>query len=183
MVDGLQELPVLVGVFGVHANNHILDLGIVADMSTQAPGALQEEAGKSPGLVHFHQDNCLLEVVLDVGSGLVQLLPALVHQRHAILTSLYLGTPNEHSIVDVSDHTVRVGGNKPAGEPDGVVRIEASDLGDEDLDGGLLVRFLIRHPFPCECRDDAIPVDGSSALGVVLVIVARTDLEINLLPL
>jgi hypothetical protein len=85
--------------------------------------------------------------------------------------------------VDVSDNTVRVRGNEPAGEPDGVVRLEASDLGDEDLDSGLLVRFLVPHSFSREGRDDAVPVDGSSALGVVPVIVARTDLEVHLLPL
>jgi hypothetical protein len=102
-------------------------------MSTQAPGALQDEAGVSPGLVLFHQDDGLLEVVLDVGSGMVELRLALVHQRHAILTSLYLGTPNKHSIVDVSDNTVHVRGNEPAGEPDGVVRLEASDLGEDAI--------------------------------------------------
>jgi hypothetical protein len=52
-----------------------------------------------------------------------------------------------------------VSGNEPAGEPDGVVQLETSDLGDEDLDGGLLVRFLVRHPFPRECGDDTVPVD------------------------
>jgi hypothetical protein len=69
VVDRLLELPVLVGVFGVHADNLIRDLGIVADMPTHALGALQDEAGVPPGLILFHQDYCLLEVVLDVGSG------------------------------------------------------------------------------------------------------------------
>jgi hypothetical protein len=85
--------------------------------------------------------------------------------------------------MDISNHTVCVGGNEPAGEPDGVVQRETSDLGDEDLDGGLFERFLLCHPFPRECCDDAVLVDGSSALGVVLVIVTRTDLEVHLLPL
>jgi hypothetical protein len=179
----LLELPVLVGIFGVHANNHIRDLGIVADMSTQAPGALQEEAGVSPGLVLFHQDAGLLKVDLDVGSGLVELHPALIHQGHRILTSKYLCAPDKHPIVNISDNAVRMRGYEPAGETDGVVRLEASDLGDEDLDGGLFVRFLVHHPFPRKGRDGAVPVDGSSALGVVPVVVAHTDFEVHLLPL
>jgi hypothetical protein len=121
MVDGLLELPVLVGIFGIHASNHIRDLSVVTDMSTQALGALQDEAGISPGLVLFHQDDGLFEVVLDVGSGLVELQQALVHQRNAVLTSLYLGTPDEHSIMNISDNTVRMRVNEPSGEPDGVV--------------------------------------------------------------
>jgi hypothetical protein len=54
VVDGLLELSVLVGVLGIHASNHIRDLGVLADMSTQAPGALKDEAGLSPGFVLFH---------------------------------------------------------------------------------------------------------------------------------
>jgi hypothetical protein len=60
VVDGLQELPAPVGVFGFHASNYIWDLGVVTDMAAQAPGALQDEAGVSPGLVLFHQDDGLL---------------------------------------------------------------------------------------------------------------------------
>jgi hypothetical protein len=29
VIDGLQELPVLVGVLGLHASNYIWDLGVV----------------------------------------------------------------------------------------------------------------------------------------------------------
>jgi hypothetical protein len=47
--------------------------------------------------------------------------------------------------VYVSDHTVPVGCNETTGEPDGVVQLETSDPGDEDLDSGLLVRFLVGH--------------------------------------
>jgi hypothetical protein len=94
VVVGLQELPVPVGVFGFHASNYILDLGVVTDMAAQALGALQDEAEISPGLVLFHQDDGLLEVVLEVGSGLVELCPALIHQGHSILTWKYLYTPD-----------------------------------------------------------------------------------------
>jgi hypothetical protein len=69
VVDRLMELPVLVGVFGVHTDNHIWDLGVVADVPAHTPGALQDEASVSPGLVLRHQDDGLLEVVLGVGSG------------------------------------------------------------------------------------------------------------------
>jgi hypothetical protein len=99
------------------------------------------------------------------------------------LSSKYLCAPDEHPIVNISDNAVRMRGNEPAGEPDGVVRLETSDLGDEDLDGGLLVGFLVRHPFPRKGRDGTVPVAGSSALRVVPVVVACPDLEVHLLPL
>jgi hypothetical protein len=89
VVDRLLELQVLVGVFGVHTYNHIWDLGVVADMPTHTPGALQDENGISLGLVLCHQNNGLLEVVLGVGSGpgLVELCMSLIHQGHPVLTS------------------------------------------------------------------------------------------------
>jgi hypothetical protein len=37
VVDGLLELPVLVGIFGVHANNYIRNLSIVADTGSWCP--------------------------------------------------------------------------------------------------------------------------------------------------
>jgi hypothetical protein len=43
VVDGLLELPVLVGVVGIQADNHVWDLGVGADMPTHTPGALQDE--------------------------------------------------------------------------------------------------------------------------------------------
>jgi hypothetical protein len=76
-----------------------------------------------------------------------------------------------------------VGCNEPTGEPDGVVQLETSDPGEEDLDGGLLVRLLIGHTIPRECGDDTVPATIPSALGVVLVISAYTDLEVHLLTL
>jgi hypothetical protein len=51
VVEGLQESPVPVGIFGLQARNDIWDRGVVADLATQAPGALQDKAGISPGLV------------------------------------------------------------------------------------------------------------------------------------
>jgi hypothetical protein len=89
VVDRLLELPVLVGVFGIHTDNHIWDLGVVADMPTHTPGALQDETCISFGLLLCHQDNGLLEVVLGVGSGLglVKLRMSLIHQGHPVLTS------------------------------------------------------------------------------------------------
>jgi hypothetical protein len=83
----------------------------------------------------------------------------------------------------ISDHPVGVRCNEPTGEPDGVVQLETSDLGDEDLDGGLLVRLLVRHTLPRERGDDAVPAGGSSALGVVLVIVTHADIEVHPLAL
>jgi hypothetical protein len=85
--------------------------------------------------------------------------------------------------VYVSDHTVPVGCNETTGEPVGVVQLETSDPGDEDLDSGLLVRFLVGHALPRERGDDAVPGCGSSALGVVLVILAHADLEVHPLTL
>jgi hypothetical protein len=77
--------------------------------------------------------------VLDIGSGLVELHPALIHQGHSILAWKSLFTPDQHPVVHISDNAVRMRGNKPAGELDGVVQLEASDLGNEDLDDCLLV--------------------------------------------
>jgi hypothetical protein len=85
--------------------------------------------------------------------------------------------------VYVLDNTVPVGCKEPTGEPDGVVQLETSDPGDEDLDGGLLVQLLVGHTIPRECGDDTVPAGISSALGVVLVIVAHADLEVHLLTL
>jgi hypothetical protein len=89
VVDGLLELPVLVGVVGIHTDNHIWDLSVVADMPSHTPGALQDETGVSLGLVLRHQDNGLLEIVLGEGSGpgLVELRMSLVHQGHSVPTS------------------------------------------------------------------------------------------------
>jgi hypothetical protein len=119
VVDRLLELPVLVGVFGVHTDNHIWNLGVVADVPTHAPGALQDEDSVSLGLVLCYKDDCLLEVILGVGSGscLVELRTSLIHQGHTVLVSLYLCIPHEHPIVYILDHPVGV----PTGEPDGVV--------------------------------------------------------------
>jgi hypothetical protein len=85
--------------------------------------------------------------------------------------------------VYVSDHTVPVECNEATGEPNGVVQLETSDPGDEDLDGGLLLQFLVGHAIPRERGDDAVPGCGSSALGVVLVILAHADLEVHPLTL
>jgi hypothetical protein len=79
--------------------------------------------------------------------------------------------------VYVSDDTVPVRCNEPTGEPDGVVQLETSDPGDEELDGGLLVRLLVGHTIPREGGDDAVPT------GEVLVIVAHADLEVHPLTL
>jgi hypothetical protein len=45
------------------------------------------------------------------------------------------------------------------------------------------VRFLVRHPFPCEGCDQARTVKCSSSLGVIPVELAHADLEVHLLTL
>jgi hypothetical protein len=86
--------------------------------------------------------------------------------------------------VDIPDNSIRVWGNEPAGELDAVVQLEAPDLGgDEDLDSCVLVRFLTRHTLPREGCDRARAVVGPSYLGVIPVELARSNLEVHLLPL
>jgi hypothetical protein len=183
VVEGLQKLPVPVRVFGLQARNHILDLSDVADMAAQAPGALQDEAGLPPGLILFHQDCGLLEVGPDIGSCLVELRLALIHNDmvsvHGSSSVLQTSIPSCTSLTTPS----ACGAMSPLGELDGAVQFEAPDLGDKDLDGCLFVRFLVRHPLPREGRDGTGPVKSPSALRVIPVEVAQPDREVHLLPL
>jgi hypothetical protein len=87
------------------------------------------------------------------------------------------------SVVHILNNAVSMQGNESAGELDGVVKFEAPDLGNEDLDDCLLVRFLVCHPFPRKGRDGTVPVDSPSALGVIPVKVFHPDLEVHPLPL
>jgi hypothetical protein len=184
VVEGFLELPLLVGVV-VHADNNIGNLCVVADMPAHTLLALQDETGVSVGLFLRHQDNGLLEAVLGWrrGPGLVELRRSLAHKAHLVLTSQNLCVPDQEPLVYVPDHTVPVGCNETTGEPDGAVQLETSDPGDEDLDSGLLVRFLVGDTIPRERGDDAVPGWGSSALGVVGMILAHADLEVHPLTL
>jgi hypothetical protein len=96
LVEGLLELPILVGVVVLHTGNHIGNLCVVADMPAHTSRALQYETSVSFGLVLRHQDNGLLEVVLGLGRGpgLVELRRSLEHEAHPILTSQYLRVPD-----------------------------------------------------------------------------------------
>jgi hypothetical protein len=94
----------------------------------------------------------------------VELRRSLEHKAHSILTSQNLRVPDQEPVVYLPDHTVPVGCNETTGEPDGVVQLETSDPGNEDLDSGLFVRFLVGHTVPRERGDDAVPGWGSSPL-------------------